>query len=839
MRSGATAGEEARSKAGILALLSCLLLCATFSCTQLAEVDHYWHRLAGDRILEEGRVPRVDDFTYTSQGRDWVDLHWLFQVLLTSVDRAAGWKGLDALKVALIAGGFGLAGLAALRRARPVPVAAVGLLAVLAAQERFTLRPEAASFLLLGALLLVLEIGRERPALLLAVPPLIALWANLHALYFVGLAVVLLTLLADLSSRFRAGGESAPPLRGAAGGMLAIAAAASVPASLLTPYGPGAWTLSRRLLLERIATGNIYGRSIAEFQAPFSGFGVTIAVVAFALLAALLLLVAWPGRGALRPADLLVAGSLLVLALLARRNIPLFALAALPPGAAALDAALRRRPAAPASARRAGRAVAWLTTACALGLCLDVASNRFFARDGTQRYFGSGPAPGFYPAGAAAFVAGRAIEGEILNDMTMGGYLAWRWYPRRRVYIDGRLEVHSPALFAESLALQQDPERFESVVRARGIGAVLWSHRHSLDAAPLLAHLAGSPDWRPIFADLSAVLFVRIREEAAGGDVPPAIDLGAPSLAEEIVRQIRAAAGPEGGGDPLPAWLRRVIPRREVPVPEVGAAMFFAAVNRYDAAERLLREAIALAPRNAVLHYDRALVLARAGREAEAGEALDAALRFDPRQVEAWALRALLDLRAGDEAGALRHWAHAERLGPLPSSSLIERGRLLAGRGEIEAAIDDHREALRREPDRVEARADLALLYHQRGFRDRAWQEIGRALEIAPQGCAPRVAASRIRAAEGDHEAAERGLREVIGDTPGCLEARAALAALLVERGLEEAAARELAEALDRGLDPAVLSVEPRLRMLLDRPGLRERERQAGPGEGPSNDVGE
>lgn len=808
-----------------------LLLCAAFCCTQLAEVDHYWHLLAGQRILATHQVPHVDDFTFTSQGRSWIDLHWLFQVALASVDRLAGWAGVDALKIALIVGGFGLAALAAARRAGAAAAAPIGLLAVLAAQERFTLRPEAASFLLLGALVLCLEIGRARPRLLLLIPPLIALWANLHALYIVGLAVVLLTCIADRLSRLRARRAGRGESGGDGGGMLMIAAAAALPASLLTPYGTATWVLPRRLLLERIATGNIYGRNIAEFRAPFSGFGTTLAVAAFALLVLALLILAYAGRDALRAADYPVACSLLVLALLARRNIPLFALVTLPVGAAALDSVMRRR------RGRAGAGRAWwrgltapvlaaFTLTAALALTGDVVSNRFFARDGTQRYFGSGPAPGFYPAGAAEFVARSPIRGEVLNDMTMGGYLAWRWYPQRRVFIDGRLEVHSPALFTESLALQQDPERFEATVRAHGIGAVLWSHRHSLDAVPLLRHLIASPEWTPAFLDLSAVLFVRRPGTETGHDGPAALDLGSPALVDDILLQIEAAERQATDRDPLPAWLRRVVPRRGVPVAEVSAALFFASVDRHQAAGRLLRAAIERAPENAVLHYNLALVLARAGRDQEARVAIDASLRLDRSQSDAWALGAMLHLRSGDERAAQRDWAVAERLGPLSASSLQARGALRARLGEIDAAIQDYRGALRCDPGRVTARADLALLYQQRGLHQQAWEEIDHALETAPEACAPRVAAGRIRASEGDVAAAEGAFRKVIESAPDCHEAHLALASLLLSQGREKAAAEALIEALAGGLDPAILSDQPGLRMLLSRPGLRNRLQQ-------------
>ncbi|HZM70831.1 MAG TPA: hypothetical protein VFB95_10755, partial [Candidatus Cryosericum sp.] len=72
------------------AALTALLLCATFCLTQLAEVDLFWHLLGGRTILEQGKVPRVDDFTYTSAGRPWIDLHWLFQAAIEGSRRVAG-----------------------------------------------------------------------------------------------------------------------------------------------------------------------------------------------------------------------------------------------------------------------------------------------------------------------------------------------------------------------------------------------------------------------------------------------------------------------------------------------------------------------------------------------------------------------------------------------------------------------------------------------------------------------------------------------------------------------------------------------------------------------------
>jgi tetratricopeptide (TPR) repeat protein len=795
------------------ALVLVAVLCASFCLTQLSEVDLHWHLLAGRTILEDRQIPRVDAFSHTSAGRPWIDLQWLFQVVVALTHRWAGWPGLDLLKILLIGGGYCMAGMAAMRRATPGSVAALALIAILASQERFTLRPEAASFFLLGLLLVCLR-GSSGPRWrLLLVPPLMMIWANMHALFAIGIATVLLVLAGDLIERGRRSGRvgatTADP-----GRWPVVVAAAAVAATLLTPYGLRGWALPWRLLTERIATRNLYGRSIAEFQAPLGGFGWTTSVTAFAFLVAVVLIGTILHGRRNRPSDLLLLAVFLVLALLARRNIPLFALVALPTAAPAVDAALQRTRVRP-------RTLTALVSAAAVVLLGGVWSNAFFARDGTQRYFGRGEAPGFYPGGAAGFVSREPIPGEVLNDMTMGGYLAWRWYPARRVFIDGRLEVHDASLYAAYLRLQQNPAEFEEIARRYGVGTVLWSHRESVGAAPLLRYLAGGHGWRPVFADLAAAVFVREPDGGGAPGIPPAIDLGSRTVAERILEEVRDARRRSESEDPAPAWLRRILPRRTVPVAEVSAGLFFGVIGRHENAELLFREALEWAPRNALVHHDLAQTLMAEGRDAEARQSLEIAVGLDGGFAPARAALAHLLAREGDAEGALRQWSIVERSGPLEPGSLRARGALLARRGRIDEAIEDYRRALRIEPERGDMRAALALLYRHNGLGDLAAREIAKALAADPDACVPRVALGRIRQADGDLAGAEGAYLEVLRGDPACAEAHLAFAALLAAAGRAAEAETEATLAIETGLDPADLSSEPALRNLALKPGLR------------------
>ena len=826
-----------RRAAGAALLALVLVVCAAFCLTRLSEVDFHWHLLAGQRILAEHRVPRSDSFSFASAGRAWTDLHWMFELLVAWVWARAGWTGLDLLKVAFITGGFACALVSALRRGASAPVAAVvGLLAVVAGQERFNLRPEAASFLLLGVLLLLLERRRDHPRVVALAPPLMAIWANLHALFAVGLAALALVAVGDhLERRLRPEGRA--PAEARPRPRLFLAAVASLAATLLTPYGVRGWVLPLRLLFQRIGGDNVYSRSIAEFQAPFGGFGWTSSVQAFALLALITAPALVRARRDLHLSEALLLVAFFALALLARRNIALFALVALAVGTPLIAAALRSlsggRRAAPSSDDGAGGAPAWiasgLAAAAGLALLAAVCTDRFYARDGTQRYFGRGEAPGFYPAGAADFVLARSLPGETMHDMTVGGFLAWRWFPGRRVFLDGRLEVHDPEVYAAYLKSLSDPEAFEDLARRFRIGVVVWSHRQSAEAAPLLRHLASGHGWKPVFVDLAAAVFVRDIAGGAAGAPPQAIDLGEPMLARRLLDQIAAADLASASLDPLPLFLRALLPWREVPVAEVNTALFFAVIGQDGAAEELFRAALARAPLNPVLHYDLALVLEHAGKNSAARAACERALALDPSFAAAHAALARQALAQGDAGAALAEWAAAERLAPLDGAALQARGALLARRGQLDEAIEDYRQVVRSEPHRMAPRLDLAFLYQRRGLREQALAEIGRAAALDPRSAGPRVALARLRAAEGDLAGAEKALRAILAEQPRSAEAHLALALLLVGSLRHDEAMRELEAAVGAGTDPGVLSGEPALRVLAGRPDFVRLLRRTGP----------
>ena len=60
--------------------------CLLRSCTTR---DAWWHLRSGQWILENRRLPTLDPFTFASADREWIDLHWGFQIPLALAYRSA------------------------------------------------------------------------------------------------------------------------------------------------------------------------------------------------------------------------------------------------------------------------------------------------------------------------------------------------------------------------------------------------------------------------------------------------------------------------------------------------------------------------------------------------------------------------------------------------------------------------------------------------------------------------------------------------------------------------------------------------------------------------------
>ena len=204
---------------------------------------------------------------------------------------------------------------------------------------------------------------------------------------------------------------------------------------------------------------------------------------------------------------LLLYAAFLYLSLVARRNIAIFALVSVPIMAvniARITAGHRKFLPGPENRwRRAGE----ILTAIIILFCLyDLLTDKNNIRDNPDINFGFGLARLKFPEKAAAFVRRSGINGNLFNTLQCGNYLIRSFYPERKIFMDGRLEIRSPDFYKAYVRLLENPGLWPKVEEKYNINYALFSHRDP-DMDKLLIYLYTQPDWRLVFLDDSSVVF--------------------------------------------------------------------------------------------------------------------------------------------------------------------------------------------------------------------------------------------------------------------------------------------------------------------------------------------
>lgn len=624
------------------------------------DFDIWWHLRTGRWILEEGRVPTTDIFSYTAYGRPWVTHEWGAEVLFAAIYRAGGIDALILFKalvatlavgLSALAGTLGLARAAAKQDLGPpagdrVAGAAVGLLlaAPLIAPRAFV-RPHMLTALALGTALLLLEreasTGQRRWRAALCL--LFLLWANLHAGFVLGLGLVTLYWAGLAIERRR----SAP---------LAAAMRARLPwlglIALATLANPHTW---RAFAYPFALVGRPEVRAgIVELRSPFhpayAGALFQFALLATALVLALVLVrqrrrIVW---------SLALPGAFFALqALLTLRGISEFAVL-VPALVAAHGTAWSAsgRPGTPAGTlpRTLRRALPWSIALLAAGTGIVAFTRGVPMGSEAPRRTGLGLDPANLPGTAVRFLSTAAPPGHVFHILAFGGYFIHELWPGRQTYIDGRLDVFPDGFIEDYRALMQTGRGWDEVVERHGIAFAVVDYLEAPGQdRGLRARLRQDPDWTVVcFSDNLLVYARRIAEN----------DL--------LLREYGCPFDPSLRTlDSLQEWLRNAS-RAEVEqaASAIERMLPFAGKDRAPA-QILASLLVPLAE------------LRRSGGEQEgAAAALERAMELDPRSFLARLRLGILRAQAGDVAAARRHFEEAGRLRP-DDPALLRNLRIL------------------------------------------------------------------------------------------------------------------------------------------------------------------
>lgn len=477
----------------------------------LTDSDTGWHIRTGEWILQNGRVPTVDMFSFTKTGQPWIAWEWLSDVIMALAHHKGGLAGV--VWVAMLV--LGITSVCVYKSAveecgqRFIAIA-LAWLAMSASTIHWLARPHLVTPLMAAVFCRILNSAERKQgsAKLWSLPLLTILWANLHGGFFVGIALICTYAMGAgteellLGSRQNVGVRSRKYL---------LAATASAVASLLNPYG-----YRLHIHIAQYLGTPFYFARISEFQSiDFHSFTAAYfeTMLMLAIAAA-----AWHLRSR-RFSHALLLLSWSHLALFSARNIPIFAVVAVP----GISVAVREWLDSEKSSRifkETLRELEWgiqligeryqtkgrHLVSCFALLVLAVLLTHPGHRKILQAEFDKSR----FPVDAAEFLSRQQLVSPIrlYSSWQWGGWLIYGLSPSLQVFDDGRTDFYGRGFVNEGLrAWDVDPDWSKILDRYQVNAALL-----PVDSA-LATVMRERDDWKPVYQDGVAVLFAKVKPE--------------------------------------------------------------------------------------------------------------------------------------------------------------------------------------------------------------------------------------------------------------------------------------------------------------------------------------
>jgi len=508
----------------IFVALLAVLVFTTLSVRLLGDAGIGWHIRTGQLILATRAIPRVDPFSSTMAGQPWFAWEWLYDLLVGSLDTAAGLNAIVLFTAVIIAATFTWSFRLLLRRNTNFLLALIlVMLAASASMIHFLARPHVVSWLFTVAWFWILDSSEEScsdPAAdssaslsLWLLPLLMVVWVNLHGGFLVGFVLLAIYWISAVWQSIRLKGDRFADVlhsirEGKRARILALIGLLSALATFVNPYG---WKL--HVHIYRYLSNRFLMNHIDEFQSPnFHG----VAQKCFAgllLLTLVALAVKKREAGAVRASQFLLLLFAVYSGLYASRNIPVSSLLLILVTGPWLSDATERlvEKLGSKSARpkpflqrmqtidRSLRGHLWPIAAVALACWIAAHAGKLGATQLMNAHFDAKR----FPVEAVNYLETHDIPGPVLSPDSWGGYLIYRLYPRTKVVLDDRHDLYGEEFLKSYLKMVHVEPGWDDFLKQHPAGSILVPKDTAL--ADILLE---TPNWQPIYGDTVAILFI-------------------------------------------------------------------------------------------------------------------------------------------------------------------------------------------------------------------------------------------------------------------------------------------------------------------------------------------
>jgi len=471
-----------------IAFLSVLVFILYFHQIDAMLQDLGRHLLFGEIIVQTQHVPTINLLSYTYPNFPFINTHWLSEVIFYLIEKSTGFFGL-LIFTSLVATMAFLIQLLYLKNIKTLPLLLASVLYFRILLERTDLRPEIFSFFYMSLFIVILYKYREKFTQWIYILPLIELvWINSHIYYPAGI-VILLFFLVDALITYRKKIFQKYTLT------LFFVLVATIIATLINPN-----TINGALYPFNIFHN--YGFQIAENYNVFQIWNqlqpkstILYYFISVPLLFSLMLITFKKTK----PIDWFLALFFTIFAASALRNLPLFVFATFIPFAKSLNSLYGKL--------FPDKAESFIKVTLYISVCLfliwqvkDIITAHTFGYQMPTEVSKS-----------VDFIQENNIKGPMFNNFDIGSYLAYRLYPKEKVFVDGRPEAY-PASFFQNIyiPIEQDKTIFQKADNKYLFNMIIISHS---DLTPsnqqFLRDINANPNWKLVYLDPTMVIYVK------------------------------------------------------------------------------------------------------------------------------------------------------------------------------------------------------------------------------------------------------------------------------------------------------------------------------------------
>lgn len=465
--------------------------------------DFWWHMALGREILTTGRIPVTDVYSHTMINQTYASyqMFWLADIGIYSLYSLGGPALVIFIQAILVTSTYLLLTLLCWQKSQRWGVTTLALFfAAALGIHNWNVRPQTISYLIGVFFLYAIYSYRKHPkrAWLFVFPLGMMIWANSHGSFPIGFLLLGIWLADEIwqsISLFRSSHRELS-IQGIQAPLLSLLL--TILACLINPRGPGIFSYVLNL-----SSNPVIQNLVPEWAPPT--FTTQIGIIFFlGFLFVSTVMILSPRRPSFfQIITFLIFG---LLALVTTRGVIWFGMVMAPVIADILTGIAEKF--GNKNKEERTRSLPIVNVAFLIVLILiSIFSLPWFKHLFPFPKPKSGLISYETPVEATQFLLDERPKPNLFNEIGFGSYLIWNAYPNYKVFVDPRIELYSPDIWRDYIALINTLPGWEQILGRYDINTVIVDPGKQ---ASLVNTLNNSPEWGVIFEDQVSVIYQKL-----------------------------------------------------------------------------------------------------------------------------------------------------------------------------------------------------------------------------------------------------------------------------------------------------------------------------------------